>query len=58
MIVAGWEGGVRIELDEAETVDLADFLAQCYEGNEDSVVDRLSAKLDEIVNGDGSGKKE
>jgi len=52
MIVAGWEGGTRIELDEAETVDLAEFLAQFYEGNEESVVDRLSVKLDEIVSGE------
>jgi len=52
MIVAGWEGGVRIELDEAETVDLAEFLTQFSAGNEESVVDQLSAKLDAIVHGE------
>jgi hypothetical protein len=48
MIVAGYDGGVRIELDEIEALDLANFLHQFY-GGADSVVDHLSAKLDDVM---------
>ena len=48
MIVARWEGGVRIELDETEAVDLADFLHQFYEPTE-STPDRLCARLDDAL---------
>jgi hypothetical protein len=48
MIVAGSDGGVRIELDETEALDLANFLHQFY-GGADSVVDHLSAKLDDVM---------
>ena len=48
MIVAAWEGGVRIELDETEAHDLADFLNQLYE-NTESTPDRLAARLDDVL---------
>jgi hypothetical protein len=48
MIVAGYDGGVRIELDETEALDLANFLHQFY-GGADSVVDHLSAELDDVM---------
>jgi hypothetical protein len=48
MIVAGFEGGVRIELDNDEALDLANFLNQFYERT-DPIVDNLSAKLDDIM---------
>jgi len=51
MIVTWLEHGVRIDLNEPETFDLAAFLAQCDEGDPESVVDQLAAKLNVIVNG-------
>lgn len=48
MIAAGFEGGVRIELDNDEALALANFLNQFY-GRTVSIVDTLSAKLDDIM---------
>lgn len=48
MIVAGWEGGVKIELEPHEVMELRDFLMQFYEGA-DCAVDHLARRLDEII---------
>lgn len=48
MIVAAYDGGVRIELETQEALDLAEFLNQFYEGA-DCVPDILSARLDEAL---------
>lgn len=46
MVVVAWEGGVRIELDETEAIELLGFLAQFYAGDK-SVPDTLCARLED-----------